>query len=226
MLLSLAVPAAPARAQAALNLSATTNYLYRGYSLSAQRPALVATASWDLPSGPYASASAIAGAGHGRGAALSGYQAYVGYARRFSGDSSWDVGLARTEVSQRYSTRYRVAYDEAYAGVSTRSLSAHVYYSPDYLGEGAATLYATATKTLTPAPGWKIFGAAGVLLPVRRDAGSELRRAQFDASVGVARRLGDLELQAALAAQGPDTGLAAGRPQGHTALSLSATLSF
>lgn len=218
--------AATAHAQAALSLSATTNYLYRGYSLSAQRPAVVATVAYDLPSGPYASASAIGVAGHGRSAAVSGYQAYAGYAGRFGAETSWDVGVARTDIAQRYATRYRVAYDEAYAGFSTRRLSAHLYYSPDYLGEGAATLYATATGTATPAPGWKLFARTGLLLPVRRSAGADLRRAQFDGGLGVARRFGDLELQAEVAAMGPDDDLAAGRPQGHTALSLSATLSF
>ena len=58
---ALAAPfATPAMAQPGLVASLTSDYLYRGYSLSAGRPALVATLSYDHPLGAYASASVVA----------------------------------------------------------------------------------------------------------------------------------------------------------------------
>lgn len=218
--------AAPAAAQAGLSLSATSDFIYRGYSLSAERPAAIGTVAYDHESGVYASASAIAVAAHGGGVRVSGYQAYAGFARRFDADSSWEVGVARTDVSQPYRTRYRVTYDEIYVGASSRRFSAHVYYSPDYLGEKTQTVYATVSGTLTPAPGWKVFGKAGLLLPVQRRADSEIRRAQYDVGVGVARRIGDIELQAAASLFGPDDDLVAGVGQGRAAVTASATFYF
>jgi uncharacterized protein (TIGR02001 family) len=221
----LAGASSAAQAQPTFSLSATSDYLYRGYSLSAERPALVASAGVDHASGLYASASAIAAATRHDGVRLSGYQLYAGYARRFDADSSWEVGAARTKVTEHYRPRYPVEYNEFYAGVATRRFSAHVYYSPNYLGEHARTLYATTAATLAPAPGWKAFARAGVLVPVDRRRTSDLRRSQFDAAAGLARRLGDLELQGQISLFGPDDDLL-GEPQGRAAASVSATFFF
>lgn len=167
----------------------------------------------------------IAAATRHDGPKVSGYQVYAGYARRFDADSSWEVGVSRTDVTEYYRPRYPVAYNELYAGVSTRRFSAHVYYSPNYLGERAATLYATTTATVTPAPGWKAFGRAGLLVPVDRRRGSEIRRTQYDVGAGLARRFGNVELQGQATYFGPDDDLL-GAAQGHGAVAVAATLFF
>jgi len=210
----------------AFAVSATTDHLYRGYSLSAGRPALVASMSLDRPDGFYLSASGIVTATRDEGLRPSGAQVYAGYARRVDGDSSWDVGIAHTDVSERYAVPYRVTYSEVYGGWTTRNLAAHLYYSPAYLGEDTATLYATGTVSRTLAAGPKIFARAGVLLPVDRKPGTEIARSQYDVGAGLAQRFGPYELQGQVSWFGPDDDLIAGRPQGHTAFSLSVTRAF
>lgn len=186
----------------------------------------MATASYDHSSGLYASGSAIAAATRHDGAQLTGYQVYAGYARRFDADSSWEVGVSRTDVTEHFRPKYGVEYNELYAGVSTRRVSAHLYYSPNYLGENVGTLYATTTATFIPAPGWKAFAHAGILIPVDLRRRSEIRRTQFDLSAGLARRIGDIELQGQVTYFGPDDDLVAGKPQGRAAAAVSATLYF
>lgn len=217
--------ASAARAQPSFSLSATTDYRYRGYSLSAERPALVVTANADHASGVYASGSVIAASTRHDGLRATGYQIYAGYARRLGADSSWEAGVSRTRVTEHYRPRYPVEYNELYAGVSRRRFGAHLYYSPNYLGEHAATLYATTTATLAPAPGVKAFVRTGVLVPVHRRKGSEIRRPQFDAMAGVAWRIGDVELQGQASYLAPDDGLL-GRAQGHGAVAATATMFF
>lgn len=208
-----------------MSVSATSDYRYRGYSLSAEKPALLATASYDAPTGLFASASAIAVASAHSGG-LAGYQAYAGYAQRYHDDDSWEVGVSATDVDLPYRPRYRVRYQELYVGLSTRRISAHVYYSPDYLGEGSATIYATTTAAISPRPDWKLFAEAGALLPVHVKPGSEIRSNAFDMSLGAARSFGRVELQAIASTSATHDELIGAAHQSRNAISLSATVSF
>lgn len=203
-----------------------SDYRYRGYSLTAERPAITANLSYDHPSGVYAAVTGIAAATRRDGLKVSGYQAYGGYAGRFNADSSWEVGASHTDVTEHYRPRYKVPYSELYAGVSMRRVSAHLYYSPNYLGEHAETLYASLNGSLTPGPDWRVFGHLGALTVLTRKPGSEIRRDQFDISAGVARRFGDLEVQLTAGHSGPDNDLVASTPQDRTTVVVSATYFF
>ncbi len=160
------------------------------------------------------------------GGKAAGYQAYLGYARRFDADASWEVGVSHTDAQEYYRPRYRVRYTEVYAGVTTRKLSAHVYYSPNYLGEDVRTFYGSLDWSTTPAPEWRAFAHAGMLIPVARKPTSEIHRAQYDISAGVARRFGDVEMQLSVGHFGPDVDLVAGQAQDGTSVVLGLTHYF
>lgn len=221
-----ALVAPPASAQMGVSASVASDYRYRGYSLTAERPAITANLSYDHASGAYAAVTAIAAATRRDGLKAAGYQAYVGYAGRFNANSSWEVGASRTNVTEYYRPSYKVPYSELYVGVSTPRMSAHLYYSPNYLGEHAETVYATVNASLIPATDWRVFGHVGALAVVKRKPGSEIRRDQYDVSVGVARRIGDLELQLTAGHSGPDDDLVASEPQSRSTLVASATYFF
>ena len=182
--------------------------------------------SYDHASGAYAAVTGIATATRRDGLKAAGYQAYLGYAGRFNADSSWEVGASHTAVTEYYRPTYKVTYRELYAGVSTRRLSAHVYYSPNYLGEHVETLYASVDGTLIPATDWRVFGHLGALAVIKRKPAAEIRRDQYDVSVGVARQIKDLELQLTAGYSGPDNDLVAGVPQNRSTLVVSATYVF
>ena len=187
---------------------------------------MAVTVSLDHPSGAYATVSAIGAFTQNDGPQLAGYQAYLGYARRFSGDSSMEVGLSHTELTQYYRERYTVRYSEAFAGVSGRSLSAHIYYSPDYLGEKSTTLYGSFDWSRATASPWRYFLHAGVLTPLSPKPTDEIRRSQYDLNGGVARRPRNLEFQVILSGFGPNTSLIASQHQNGASATAGLTYFF
>jgi uncharacterized protein (TIGR02001 family) len=108
---------------------AVSDYRYRGVSLSRDRPALQASATWDDASGLYGGAFASTVQFPHR--ALSAQVvAFAGYAARVSGDLSLDVGGEYAAFAG--STDY--GYAEAFAGVTWTVLTARVHYAPRYFG--------------------------------------------------------------------------------------------
>lgn len=215
-----------AAAGAAFNATATTDFRYRGVSLSDQRPALTVGVSYDHPSGAYVSAVAIGALKPGGGAAYLGEQIYAGRALSGRTGLSWDVGLARTQVKTRGREPYSIRYTELYAGASRGGLNAYVYLSPDYMGEGAKTVYASLGGTRRLEDDWRVVGHVGLLAPVDRKPRSEIRKAQFDTSIGLGRRIGPIDAQLRWTLHGPGGGYAPDHPQSRQALMLSATVTF
>jgi uncharacterized protein (TIGR02001 family) len=210
----------------ALSATLASDYRYRGVSLSDGMPALSVTAAYDHPSGAYLSVEGVAADTAHDGVRALGYQAYAGYARRFGEGASWDVGVTHYDLTGYFQPRYRARYSEVYVGVAWPVISAHLYYSPDYLGEGEDTLYGSLDAALSRGTGWRLFGHAGLLAPVRTKASSEIRSPQLDLRAGVARRVAGFELQLAGTAVGPDAAYPANHRQSHEALVVSLTRSF
>lgn len=183
--------ASPARAQLSGALGVQSDYRYRGISLSDRQPVLTLDLAYDHPSGLYAGGSAIALNENGPRAL--GFIEYAGFATSRIGRVSLDFGLDNQNLSAYADKRYPLNYSEVYVGVAGRSLSAHLYYSPNYLRQGVQTLYAALDGSMTPADNWRLFGHLGATTPVGRIAG---RRQRYDLRAGVARRFGPLELQA------------------------------
>jgi uncharacterized protein (TIGR02001 family) len=220
-------PPGLARAEVAVSASLASDYRYRGVSLSDEKPALTLTVTYDHASGAYVGVSSI-GALSARGAPRwLGYQAYVGYAHRVGPEASWDVGLTATDVAQYGASRSRVRYGEVYGGLSWKSLSAHVYYAPDYLGQGASALYTDVDGAIRPAKHWRLFGHVGLATPLESaTARRAIRRASYDLKAGVAASVKNLEVQLAWSEYGPSAEYFTGERQPRDALVVSATYSF
>lgn len=218
--------ASPALAEVSFGGMLASDFRYRGVSLSDHQPVASATASIDHASGFYASGSAlVVNPSHG-GVEYLGHQIYAGVAGRLKDGPSWDIGFADTRLDDENSGDGEYAYREVYAGLAWRNVSAHIYYSPNYLGEDARSLYASVDASYSPHPNWKLIAHAGLLTPFDRAPTSELRGDQFDFSAGVARKIGPAELQLRWTHHGPHGGYSPGASPSRDALVGSLGWSF
>lgn len=209
--------ASTAHAQLSGALGVQSDYRFRGISLSDRQPVATLDLSYDHPSGLYAGGSAIGVDEHGPRAL--GFIEYAGYATPRLGSVSLDFGVDNQNLSGYAARRYPLNYSEVYAGVAISHLSAHVYYSPNYIRSGVQILYADVEGSLKPAENWRLFAHLGATTPVGRIAG---RHERYDLKAGVARQIGPFELQAALTATTP----APPGPPERTALVLGASWFF
>ena len=188
------VLAAPARAQVGVNLSAVTDYRYRGASLSDDRPAASLSVTYDHPTGLYAGARLVASQPRGRDLQVMGYMDYAGYAVRPGDSVAIDVGAINYHLtSYRFGER-TVDYSEVYAGVVGDHLSAHLYYAPNYHHSGIRTLYAELGGGVRATSRLKLFGHVGVLAPVGGRSGPQTRKERYNLKAGAALYLGAAEL--------------------------------
>lgn len=132
--------AGTASAQVSFNLSAVSDYRFRGISQSAGDPAVQGSVAFDHPVGVFAGlfASTI-----DLGAASSDtFEAFVnaGYARRVDPDLSWELGAGY----YTYHGSGRVPdwdYAEGSVGVTWRTLGARLSYAPDYYKRSTRLAY-------------------------------------------------------------------------------------
>jgi uncharacterized protein (TIGR02001 family) len=169
------------------SLDAESDYQFRGLSLSRSQPALSINVSWDSTAGPYAGASGIGETTDGFGVQPLGYIVYAGDSGRVLGDASWDLGVIQGKVFIYDRYRYDYDYTEAYVGFARGDLSGHLYYSPNYLGQGPRTLYAELNDGWKLAPQWRLTGHVGVLAAVGGQPGPYAGGTPVDLRLGVAR---------------------------------------
>jgi hypothetical protein len=189
--------AADASAQVAVSTSIESDYRVRGISFSDGKPVASLTVAYDHPSGLYLAATGVVGDTPQSGLRALGYQADLGYAARGPLGLVWDVGVANSRFTEYFSPRYELSYSEVYAGLAGKNLSAHLYYSPNYLGQDVATLYAEVDGVVHPAPHLRLFAHAGRLMPLDAPAGADFNRSQNDLRVGAALELKACELRLA-----------------------------
>jgi uncharacterized protein (TIGR02001 family) len=225
-LVLLARPAGPASAQVAVSATVDSDYRQRGVSFSNGRPAASLTLAYDHASSLYLGGSAIAEATDRAGPEMLGDIVYAGYAGRLNAVTSWDAGVSNERVAIWVDRPYRFDYTEIYAGLTRGDVSAHVYFSPGYLGGGPPTLYAELNGAVRPAAHWRVFGHAGVLTPLEGRGGEYASRSRLDARAGVARELGKFEIRLAWTTITPALEFPPGYLQARNALVLSAGYAF
>lgn len=193
--LATTLAAAPASAQLAASAMLLSDYSVRGMSLSRGRPEPQLRVDYDASDGWYAGALASGVALADSDASLQAL-AYGGYAHRLPTGISWEAGLL--DASFAHGAQYR--YHEFYAGLAREGLSARIYYSPAYYGEGK-TLYGELNGAW-PLPGrLSLNGHVGLLHPLG-DGGDDARQ-RLDLRLGLGMDYGDLNLQLALIAAAP-----------------------
>jgi uncharacterized protein (TIGR02001 family) len=155
-----------ASAQVAASATFTTNYLYRGVSLSDGEPTLEFSLAYDHKSGVYAGGSLIGEVARQGGAEVLGHQEYLGYAWRLKPASTLDFGVSNLHYR---SFAYGVSgYDatDIYAGWVVGPVNYYLHYSPNYFQPGAHTLYGEVNGAIRLPRPWRLFGHAGVLTPL------------------------------------------------------------
>lgn len=219
--------AASAHAQLAAAGAITTDYRYRGISLSGGRPALSLDLSWDVTGGradgAYVGASLIGGPGAGDAGPRLSHLEYLGYARRLGGDWAWDVGLSHADFT-RYVGAGAADNGEVYAGLRRAAVSAYLHYSPDYFGSRERTLYSELEASLHAAAHWRLFAHVGALTPLGGAALFPFRE-RYDASAGIAALLSRGELRLSVTTAGPAVYSGEGAPS-RSALVLAASCFF
>lgn len=188
------LPHAKSLAQVALSAALDSDYRVRGLSYSDERPTLSLSLAYDQSSGIYGGVSAIGVDTRHAGLEGLGYIVYAGYAHRLGPDRAWDVGLSNSSISVYLDRRYTANYTELYAGMSVKSVTVHLYYSPRYIGEAAPTLYLDAAASYHPARRWRVYGHAGVLTPLTAGGSHATGRTRADFSLGVAHEFRPFEI--------------------------------
>jgi uncharacterized protein (TIGR02001 family) len=213
--------AGAANGQVAGSLAVQNDYEFRGYSLSDHRPVLMLDLSTEQPVGVYANGSAIGALGAHDEAYWLGWIANAGYARRVVPQVSLDAGVTHFEYREPDARYGSVHYTEAYVGLLTRHLSTHLYYSPDYFTRGASTVYGEVNGGVTAPAQLRLNAHVGYLDYLTQPYPSWRPRMpnQFDWRVGVARRLGPIDLHAAVSG-----GIADYTPQGPQQLRIGTAL--
>jgi uncharacterized protein (TIGR02001 family) len=169
--------------QVAVSTTITTNYLYRGVSLSDGQPALDLAFLYDDKGGAYVGGSLIGEVTRERGAKLLGHQEYLGYALRLPAGSTIDLG-----VNNLYYRSYSYPYGdedafEVYAGWVTHLLNYYVHYSPNYFRPGARALYGEVNGAVRLARPLRLFGHVGAVTPL---GGGYDNKERYDVRAGIA----------------------------------------
>jgi uncharacterized protein (TIGR02001 family) len=197
--LACALPTSNAQAQVAAAVSVFSDDLYRGYSLSDNRPVAILDLSYDAPSGLYASLSGSVVASRHHGPQPLGAQAGLGYAKRLKSGLTVDLGAIHSEFSEYSSTEPRRSYSEAYLGLAGKYLSSRLFISPDYLKAGQWSLYGEVNGKVPVGTRTRFTAHAGMLVPLRGGSYYGNYRREIDWRFGAARDVGPVTLHVDLA---------------------------
>jgi uncharacterized protein (TIGR02001 family) len=213
-----AVAAAPALAQLSSSLSVESDYIYRGLSLSRDRPVARLDLSYDHSGGAYGGASLIGMRDTPGGDIGLSYVGYAGYVWQTVQGPSWETGISDTHI------RNGADYDntEVYGGVITRVFTARVYYAPHYDGSRMRTLYSELGTSRRLTPNWRTFAHAGVLTPLD----GIYRRERYDIRAGLGVTVSQYEVEAAWSRAFPLPDYLSHRPGDGNALVLSVSSFF
>lgn len=215
--------AGTAGAQIAGSVSVDSNYLFRGYSLSNDRPGLVAQISYDHPSGAYFSLSGLSELGsHCRFLGLIGN---AGFAARLNQDFTVDAGIIRAQIGAASSDRQAVKYTEVYMGGYVGPVSGRIYYSTEYRKEGQATLYGEIEAAFEPRRNWRVSGHVGLLTYLGSSPYARPGQTHGDARITVGRQFGKVEVHTAVSTKTTEQ-YDRNRTRQRLALTLGASLSF
>ncbi len=196
----------PAAAQVAVSAALESDYRFRGASFSDRRPALTLTLSYDHPSGAYVGGSAIAADTPRDGVEVLGYIAYAGVVKRLNSDIALDVGVTNYDLDRYTGDRtVKFNYAEAYVGAVTKNIVVRGYFSPNYISNGAHTVYLDVSGVVHPRDKWRLFGHVGMFTPINDEARSFGLRRRYDARVGVAREFTNAQVSLSWTTQWPRT---------------------
>jgi uncharacterized protein (TIGR02001 family) len=194
----------PSFAQIGGRIGLQNDYVVRGISVSQGRPVATLDLSYDFPSGIYLNGSSFAAPAQSGYTGLVGLIGDIGYARRLNQQLSVDGGVMRTEYVDVAETRYSTGYTEIHAGLSSRHLTARLYYSPEYYARGSQTLYGELGGDMALAWDVRLNAHVGALQYLTRPGGFWPAHTRYDWLVGASRQFGPADLHLAVSGGGPN----------------------
>jgi len=211
------------RAQVSSSASIISDYTFRGVSLSDGHWAPQVNLGYDHPSGLYAGAS-LSKVELQEHASDEQLVTYAGYSRQLESGLSWEAGATNSAFLQTK----RYSYSEIFAGLASDHLSSRIYYSPNYYGENARTVYAEVNGTYEVRDRIHLLGHIGFLHLLSSTGGfvPPMTR-RFDTRFGVSAGIADWTCQIAWVASERDrTNYPQYRDRNPRAIVLSALYSF
>lgn len=180
-------------AQISGNVSAVSDYRYRGVSLSEGKPEAQLSLGYDHPDGWY-------GGGLLSGAQLEGISTmqlvtYAGYTRLLLDGLSGEGGVSLTRFRQAGDYNY----NEAFVGLTSENISARVYYSPSYFYQNARTVYAEVNGAYRLQEHWNVLAHIGVLRHLSGDSAlNSALMSRYDFRLGLNAYIAEWNFQLAL----------------------------
>lgn len=220
------VAAVPAAAQLSASVSATSDFRLRGISVNGGGLALSGSVGWDHPSGVFAGAALTGGDTRRFGRQLLGHAAVLGYAGRLRPGLAWEAGVSNTHVFSNVYSRFSGNYVEAFAGISSDTLSARVWFSPDFIRPNLVTAYLDLNAAFRPVERLRLFGHGGLLVPLAGATPAVLPRGRYDLRLGGAAEFDRFEIQVAWVRSGAGEAFLTPRRQSADALQVGASWFF
>lgn len=184
--------AGSASGQMTVNVTAESDFIFRGASLSDGKPDASLNLDYDNAGGWYAGGSATA-VDFDSGQAQAALFVYGGLAQRVPSGLAWEMGV----TVAAFANDAHYDYAEAFGGLIGQGWNARVYLSPSYFGSGVHTVYAEFNGSMPLSGVWQLFAHVGALAPIGGDQASDSRRAGFDARLGLRTAIGPAELRLA-----------------------------
>lgn len=214
--------AAGAYGQVSGSVALTSDYRFRGVSLSDEKPAAQFGIAYDHASGWYAGAFGSTVQLANQADRHLQLLSYLGYAWRARSGLSWEAGAGYTA----FSGAGGFDYPQAYLGVAANRWNSRLYYAPNYFGQGSATLYAELNGTRPLNDRFHLQGHVGLLRRMGSGTGQS-RRYGFDLSAGVGADLQAASIQLAwVVTDSADTLYPIDESRSRNALVLSVLRSF
>jgi uncharacterized protein (TIGR02001 family) len=218
--------ATPAAAQFSGSLSISSDDRFRGHSLSQGRPTVALGLSYDHVSGLYFNLLVRGVLARHTEPELLSVEENIGFARQVSPHLSIDVGAINLDYTKYYNGLRTAHYQEYYAGIIAKGISAHVHYSPRYFGWHAATIYGDVDGALALTGRWRLTGHVGLLHQLSGATIGTNGRTNYDYRIGTAVRCGAVDFQLEWTGGGRGHDYYANEVHSRDALVAGATLSF
>lgn len=180
-----------ARAQFAGSVTLSSDYRFRGVSLSDDRPSAQLAFDYDLPSTGWYAGGMMASVRLDDPRQAAQFLVYAGYASRLTANLSWDAGARYT----RFTGSESYAYTETYFGLTYKQLVGRIYYAPDYFNFGYPALYAELNDSHTLMGKWYVFAHVGYLRRGGDVAEYHAIRYRSDLRAGVGLALAPCDVQ-------------------------------
>jgi uncharacterized protein (TIGR02001 family) len=181
--------AGDALAQVSAQVSAASDNVYRGVSLTDSRPAAAAELNYDSDAGWFVGGQASETRLYREYGDHPEYTVDAGFAHALTAQLTWEAGAT-------YSTFPGFTfwnYAEGFAGVLGENWNARIYYSPNYFGRQQRTVYAEFNYSHALGERLRLLAHVGALQGLSAAAGESNRT--LDASVGVGAKFNGIHVQ-------------------------------